>query len=125
VSGFCASVLHSSAEAAKGEPSPHREATPEDIRKLGPVFAELADGLEKLSPPADLRPYHEALVKAVRASADQLAAYRRGQGDAFAPVERWYLPAKIGQRLQAVADKNPVCAKANFRFDTTHPFGAG
>jgi hypothetical protein len=124
VSGFCAAVLHSSVEAAKGEPSPGREATSEDIKKLGPVFAEMANGLEKLNPPADVRAYHEALVKALHASSDQLAAYRRGAGDPFAPVERWYLPAKTGQRLQAIAAKNPDCTKASFRFDSTYPFGA-
>ena len=117
-------MLHSGVEAAKGEPSPGREATAEDIKKLGPVFAEVADGLEKLNPPADVRAYHEALVKAVHTSADLLATYRQGAGDPFAPVEGWYLPAKTGQRLQAIATKNPDCTKASFRFDNTHPFGA-
>ncbi len=42
----------------------------------------------------------------------------------FAPVEQWYLPASAGQRLQAIAAKNPDCTKASFRFDKTHPFGA-
>jgi hypothetical protein len=124
VSAFCAAVLHSNLEAAKNEPSPGREATAEDIKTLSPVFAELADGLEKLNPPADVRAYHEALVKAIHASASQLGTYRQGAGDPFAPVEEWYLPAKTGQRLQAIAAKNPDCTKATFRFDNTHPFSA-
>ncbi len=63
---------------AEGQKATKGEATPEAIRKLSPVITRAADALEKLNPPADVRPYHEALVKAARASAAQLAAYQGG-----------------------------------------------
>lgn len=122
VSGLCASVLHMSTEAQKARPKDG--ATPEAIRKLSPLAARWADALGKLNPPADVRPYHEALVRAARASAAQLAAYQ-GHGDPFVPLERWHFAPQIGKRLQAVAAKDPDCAKADVHFDSPHPLGGG
>jgi len=114
VSGFCKAGLASQADANSVKPS--GQPTPEDFKKLGPVVAKWADALQRLSPPTDVRSFHDTLVKEARVTAANLTA-GTGPRDPFLALEQMTLPPKIGARLQAVAAKDPDCVKANIHFD--------